>query len=237
MMNTDSSPAPFANNHQYTGDVTVGGPSDVRELRTLTVRKAAVGDMDNNAYLLTCRVSGAQLLIDAAADFPRLMELVREGSATGRLDTIVTTHAHHDHVGALSAMVASTDARTVAGAADAPDIPTPTTQTVSHGDVIRVGVNDLEVVGLRGHTPGSIALIFRGEGADGDHVFTGDSLFPGGVGATQGDAARFESLITDVEQRLFGVLDDSAHVYPGHGADTTIGTERPHLEEWRERGW
>lgn len=221
---------------EYTGIVDVGGHSGVRTLSALTIRKAAVGQMDNNAYLLTCRVSGAQLLIDAAADTPRLLRLVREGSPTSRLDQILTTHSHWDHVGALSHMCAATGARTLAGVKDAPDIATNTDETLRHGDRIRVGVNDLDIIGLRGHTPGSIAVLYRG-GADGTHVFTGDSLFPGGVGATQGDADRFTRLITDVEERLFNELDDDTWVYPGHGKDTTIGAERPHLEEWKERGW
>ena len=220
----------------YDGHVEPGGPSDTRQCSTLTIRKASVGGMDNNAYLLTCRVSGAQLLIDAAADAPRLLELVREGSSTGRLDTIVTTHSHHDHVGALAAMVGATGARTAAGADDAPDIRTPTTTLLHHGDVVRVGVNDLEVIALRGHTPGSVALLWRG-GEDGDHLFTGDSLFPGGVGATQGDSERFTQLLDDVEHRIFDQLGDETWVYPGHGDDTTLGAERPQLPEWRERGW
>lgn len=221
---------------EYDGHVETGGTSDTRECSTLTIRKASVGGMDNNAYLLTCTVSGAQLLIDAAADAPRLLELVREGSPTSRLDTIVTTHSHHDHVGALAAMVAATGARTAAGAADAEDIRTPTTTRLEHGDVVRVGVNDLEVIALRGHTPGSVALLWRG-GEDGDHLFTGDSLFPGGVGATQGDHERFEQLLTDVEERIFDRLGDDTWVYPGHGDDTTLGAERPSLPQWRERGW
>ncbi|PWH05774.1 Zn-dependent hydrolase [Brachybacterium endophyticum] len=220
----------------YDGHVEADGPTATRRTSTLVIRKASVGPMDNNAYLLTCRVSGAQLLIDAAADQPRLLRLVREGSPASRLDSIVTTHSHHDHVGALAQMVAATGARTYAGAADAPDIPTPTDQTLGNGDLVRVGVNDLEVIGLRGHTPGSIALLWRG-GEDGDHLFTGDSLFPGGVGATRGDAERFTSLLEDVEQRIFDHLDDATWVYPGHGDDTTLGAERPHLGEWRERGW
>ncbi len=224
----------------YTGSVAAGGPAAVRPLSTLVIRKASVGPMDNNAYLLTCRVSGAQLLIDAAADPDRLMRLVREGSTESRLDTVVTTHSHHDHVGALGALLRTTGARAAAGADDIAaieeQVPVDIDTALRNGDVIRVGVHDLEVIGLRGHTPGSVALLFRG-GEDGDHLFTGDSLFPGGVGATRGDRERFRQLLDDVEQRIFDRLGDACWVYPGHGDDTTLGAERPHLQEWRERGW
>lgn len=224
----------------YTGSVEPGGPAAVRALPTLMIRKASVGSMDNNAYLLTCRVSGAQLLVDAAADAERLMRLVREGSAESRLDTIVTTHSHHDHIGALGALLRTTGARAAAGVDDVAaieeQVPVDIDVALRHGDVIRVGVHDLEVIGLRGHTPGSVALLFRG-GDDGDHLFTGDSLFPGGVGATQGDRDRFRSLLDDVEERIFGRLGDDCTVYPGHGDDTTLGAERSQLPQWRERGW
>ncbi|WP_430623105.1 MBL fold metallo-hydrolase [Brachybacterium equifaecis] len=216
--------------------VEQGGPALALWHPALVIRKASVGSMDNNVYLLTCRVSGAQLLIDAAADLPRLQRLVREGSPSGRLDTVLTTHSHRDHVGALAPLVAATGARTAAGAADAPDIAVPTDLALAHGDVLRVGVHDLEVIALRGHTPGSVAVLWRG-GEDGDHVFTGDSLFPGGVGATRGDAERFAQLVDDVEERLLLPLADSTRVHPGHGDSTTIGAERPHVAKWRERGW
>ena len=225
-----------ARDDAYTGHVESGGEPALRQLSTLLIRKMSVGPMDNNAYLLTCRVSGGQLLIDAAAEPQRLQRRLREGSPTGRLDTSVTTHSHHDHIGALPAMVAATGARTAAGTQDAPAIPTPSDLLLEHGDVVRVGVHDLHVIGLRGHTPGSIALLWRG-GDDGDHLFTGDSLFPGGVGATQGDAERFATLIDDVEQRIFAELGDDTWVYPGHGDDTTLGEQRPSLPQWRERGW
>lgn len=220
----------------YTGHVDPQGPSAVRRLAALEIRKASVGPMDNNAYLLTCRASGAQLLIDAAAEVQRLQQLVAEGSAESRLDMIVTTHRHHDHVGALEALVAATGARTAAGAADAEAIPAPTQVPLSHGDVLEVGEQRLTVIALRGHTPGSVALLWRG-GADGDHLFTGDSLFPGGLGNTESDPQRFAQLLADVEQRVFDVLPDATWVYPGHGDDTTLGAERPALDHWRERGW
>jgi len=218
----------------YTGAVTPGGPSDVRELDALTIRKASVGPQDNNAYLLTCRSTGLQLLVDAAYDADRLMALVREG--TGELDVVVTTHQHWDHHRALAATVEHTGARTAAGAADAAALPVPPGQLLEHGDTVTFGAVTLEVVHLRGHTPGSVALVYR-DPAGHPHVFTGDSLFPGGVGNTDGDAQRFTSLLDDVEHRLFDVLPDDTWCYTGHGADTTLGAERPHLAEWRARGF
>jgi glyoxylase-like metal-dependent hydrolase (beta-lactamase superfamily II) len=153
------------------------------------------------------------------------------------LRTVVTTHGHWDHHRALPQVVEATAAQTVAHPDDAADLPVPVQRPVANGDTVAVGAQTLEVVHLRGHTPGSIALVWRGPDDAGVHVFTGDSLFPGGVGNTRGDAARFASLVDDVEHRLFDVLPDDAWVYPGHGKDTTIGAERPHLPEWRARGW
>ncbi|WP_432564071.1 MBL fold metallo-hydrolase [Kineococcus sp. SYSU DK003] len=190
-----------------------------------------VGSMDNVAYLVRCRATGRALLVDAAAEPDRLLTLV-----DGGLDVVVTTHRHHDHVGALAAVVEATGARTAAGADDADDLPLPVQQRLEHGDVVRVGDVLLEVIHLRGHTPGSVALLLRDPDGP-DHLFTGDSLFPGGVGNTFGDPAAFSQLFTDVSERLFAVLADDTVVHPGHGAPTTIGTERPHLPEWRERGW
>jgi glyoxylase-like metal-dependent hydrolase (beta-lactamase superfamily II) len=219
--------------HSYTGDVEVGGPPDVRELPGLTITKLAVSEMANNAYLLRCTATGEALLIDAAAEPAALRTLIGDAD----LRTVVTTHGHWDHHRALPDVVRATGAVTVAGTADAADLPVPVQRTVEHGDTVGVGEQTLEVVHLRGHTPGSIALVWRGAGDAGVHAFTGDSLFPGGVGNTDKDPARFASLIDDVEERLFGALPDGAWVYPGHGGDTTIGAERPHLGEWRARGW
>jgi glyoxylase-like metal-dependent hydrolase (beta-lactamase superfamily II) len=217
----------------YTGDVEAGGPPDVRVLPGLTVTKLAVSDMANNAYLLRDTATGEGLLIDAAADPAALLSLIGDAG----LRTVVTTHGHWDHHRALPDVVATTGAVPVAHAADAGDLPIPVERTVAHGDTVTVGDQTLEVIHLRGHTPGSIALVWRGPEGAGVHVFTGDSLFPGGVGNTQQDAARFASLIDDVEHRLFDVLPDETWVYPGHGKDTTLGAERPHLAEWRARGW
>jgi glyoxylase-like metal-dependent hydrolase (beta-lactamase superfamily II) len=112
----------------------------------------------------------------------------------------------------------------------------PITRTVGQGDRIQVGDSELEVIAVRGHTPGSICLLYE-DPAGSPHLFTGDSLFPGGVGNTFGDAAAFEQLITDVEERIFQRLPDETWFYPGHGDDSDLGRERPHLGEWRARGW
>ena len=228
----------------YSGVVQPGGPSDVRELDELTIRKASVGTMDNNTYLLTCRRSGDQVLVDAAADPERVLSLVKEGSRTAHLDVVVTTHGHRDHHGALDSIVAVTGAAVAAGARDAEALPVLVGRRLHHGDVLTLGHVALEVIQLRGHTPGSVALAYREpqhvtspEGRAGRvHLFTGDSLFPGGPGRTS-NAEDFRMLMTDLEDRVFGPLADDTWVYPGHGADTTLGDERASLPDWWARGW
>ena len=217
----------------YTGEVSVGGPVDTRELTGLSIAKLAVGPMSNNAYLLRCRATGQALLIDAANEAGRLLELVRLGGETA--SAVLTTHQHADHWQALAAVVAQTGARTMAGAVDAEGIPVPTDRRLEHGDSVHVGDADLRVIELRGHTPGSVALHYRDPDGS-SHLFTGDALFPGGPGRTT-SPADFTSLMDDLEQRVFGVLPDDTWFYPGHGNDSTLGAERPHLEEWRARGW
>jgi len=216
----------------YTGDVEVGGPADVRELPGLTISKLAVSEMANNAYLLRDPATGEALLVDAAAEPQALLALI--GDADVR--TVVTTHGHWDHHRALPEVVEATGAVPVAHPADADELPVPVQRTVEHGDTIRVGGQTLEVIHLRGHTPGSIALLWRSPEGAGTHLFTGDSLFPGGPGRTT-SPQDFTSLIDDLEERIFGRLGDETWFYPGHGKDSTLGVERPHLGEWRARGW
>jgi glyoxylase-like metal-dependent hydrolase (beta-lactamase superfamily II) len=212
----------------YTGDVAQGGPADVRELPGLTISKIEVGGFGNNAYLLRCTETGDGLLVDAAAEPDRLLELIGDRP----ISSIVTTHRHQDHWLALKEVARATGAQVIAHPLDAPELPVEVTRTVEHGDQVSVGNATLDVIHLRGHTPGSIALLYRDS-----HIFTGDSLFPGGVGNTQKDPERFDQLFTDVVERIFDRLPDETWVYPGHGKDTTLGVERPALPEWKARGW
>ncbi|MFD5271975.1 MBL fold metallo-hydrolase [Streptomyces sp. NPDC058335] len=215
----------------YSGEVRVGGSADVHELKDLMITKIAVGPMNNNAYLLRCRATDEQLLIDAANEARTLLGMIGDDG----IASVVTTHRHGDHWQALAEVVAATRARTYAGRDDAEGIPVPTDVPVDDGDVIRVGDVQLTARHLVGHTPGSIALVYDDPHGH-PHVFTGDCLFPGGPGRTT-QAAEFNSLMNGLETKLFDVLPDETWIYPGHGNDTTIGTERPHLAEWRARGW
>lgn len=215
----------------YTGEVEVGGSPDLQQAGDLEITKVAVGPMNNNAYLLRCVLTGERLLIDAANDPSTLLGLIGDAG----LARVVTTHRHGDHWQALEDIVVATGAETVAGEPDAGELPVPVAIRVNDGARVRVGSCELEVIHLVGHTPGSIALAY--DDPDGVvHLFTGDSLFPGGVGRTT-SPADFRSLIDDVETKVFGRFPDDTWVYPGHGHDTTLGAERPSLGEWRARGW
>jgi glyoxylase-like metal-dependent hydrolase (beta-lactamase superfamily II) len=215
----------------YSGKVHPGGRPDVRELPKLMVTKFSVSDMDNNVYLLRCRRTDVQLLVDAADDAPLILEV----AGSDGLASVVTTHQHWDHHRALPEVVAATGAETVAGAEDAEALPVPVSRRVKDGDTVTFGDCSLEVVRLTGHTPGSIALLY--DDPDGTpHLFTGDSLFPGGPGRTT-NPADFTSLMDDLEAKVFDRLPDETWFYPGHGDDSTLGEQRPHLGEWRERGW
>ncbi|WP_164745255.1 MBL fold metallo-hydrolase [Georgenia faecalis] len=245
--------------------VTPGGPARRLDAAGLVALKASVSAMDNNCYVLAA--DGAAVVIDAADDAPRVLALLGQAraaaeagdtyGAAGAVDTaaaggapsagdlagadiaVVTTHRHHDHVGALRDVVAATGARVLAGADDADALPVPVDVRLRHGDRVALGAQALEVVALRGHTPGSVALAWtepEGEHAGRVHLFTGDSLFPGGPGRTT-SPEDFTALMDDLTERVFARFDDDTRVHPGHGDSTTLGRERPHLEEWRRRGW
>jgi len=192
----------------YTGEVSPGGDAQRRTAGKLEITKVAVDpQMSNNCYLLRCLETGDQVLIDAADDAPRLLALVGDAGLT----TVVTTHQHWDHHRALAEVVSATGATVVAGEPDADAITEQTDVTVDQrvgaGDQVPVGTCSLTVIPVAGHTPGSICLLYD-DGTGSPHLFTGDSLFPGGVGNTQGDPDRFHQLIGDVSERIFGALPD-----------------------------
>lgn len=212
----------------------------MQNLTDITIRSIAVSEANNNVYLLTSKPSGAQVLIDAADDAPAILSLLADAQqdtdADAKVTLIITTHSHWDHVRALAEITEATAAPTAAGVDDVVDISVPTDIPLHHGDAKSFDGFELEVIHLRGHTPGSVALLYRDPHGSA-HLFTGDSLFPGGVGNTQDDAARFASLYSDVVTRIFDSLPDDTLVHPGHGAGTTLGAERGSLPEWKQRGW
>jgi glyoxylase-like metal-dependent hydrolase (beta-lactamase superfamily II) len=213
--------------------VDPGGPPLVARLsRSVTMIKVSVGPVDNNTYLL--QTSGTGLLVDAANDVDRLLKII----ADHPLHSIVTTHRHADHWQALASLAVATKARSICGQPDLEAISAGAgiegLVGVWDGDQVELGTDSLEVIGLVGHTPGSITLAYAGGGVT--HLFTGDSLFPGGPGKTN-NPKDFTSLMNDLENKIFNRFDDDTVVHPGHGDDTTLGRERPHLAEWRERGW
>ncbi|MCQ9368401.1 MBL fold metallo-hydrolase [Brevibacterium sp. 91QC2O2] len=210
-------------------------------LGDVTVRWISVSDMENNVYLLTSAATGAQVLIDAAADAPAIRELIAAGSGSAPV-AILTTHRHWDHVRAL-AEIAGTGAEgntipVYAGADDAQAVAeesgAPVDRQINHLEDLAFPGFTLHAVKLRGHTPGSIAYVL----ADGAQtiIFSGDSLFPGGPGKTWNEAD-FDSLMADLQARIFAVYPDDALVLPGHGDTTTLGAERPHIPEWLARRW
>ena len=216
----------------YTGVVEQGGPADVREVPGLRITKVCTPPFTNNCYLLRCTATGDTLLVDAAGDAPRLLSLVGDGRLVGVLET----HGHWDHVQALAEVKEATGAPVLVHAGDAGMLPLPADRLVEDGEAVTVGDCALTVVHLEGHTPGSVALLWEGD-PERPHLWSGDSLFPGGAGNTEQDAERFGRLMDDLERKVFGPLPDETWVYPGHGKDTTLGAERPSLPEWRARGW
>ena len=218
----------------YTGHVEPGTAAR-RNLPGASIVKTSVGPMDNNAYLVTCSATGETLLIDAANDPDVLVDLIRNHAP--KVSLIVTSHQHFDHWQALEAVTQATGAPTAAHQIDAEPLPVKPDRLLAGGDTVQIGELTFDVIHLRGHTPGSIALALDGPATGGvTQLFTGDCLFPGGVGKTwqPGD---FDQLLEDVTTRVFDVYGDATVVYPGHGDDTTLGAERPSVATWRKRGW
>ena len=191
------------------------------------ITKVVVGPIANNVFFLRCRRTGDALMVDAANEAERLLALCRELDV-GR---VLTTHGHWDHIGAAPA-VREAGFQVGIGSADTPMLPG-YDFTIEDGDTLEVGDLRVHAIHTPGHTPGSTC--FRVEGSP--VLFSGDTLFPGGPGNTFGNAEDFATIIGSIDQLLFAALPDDTIVMPGHGDDTTIGTERPHLQEWIDRGW
>jgi len=223
----------------YTGHVTPGGPPRHRSIdhgpTTVTVTKLSVGPMDNNCYVLTDVDAGTGLVIDAANDAERIIAVIGDV----RITAIVTTHGHQDHWQALAEVARATDATVVHHRADAARIPITAGRTVDHGDTVTFGAARVDVRHTPGHTDGSICLVLPGTTSSATpaatHLFTGDTLFPGGPGRTQ-DGTQFDLIMRSLRERLFTLPDDT-WVYPGHGDDTMLGRERGQLDQWQARGW
>ncbi|WKD57747.1 putative metallo-hydrolase [Corynebacterium capitovis DSM 44611] len=196
----------------------------------LGLRQISVSEMDNNCYLLTAGSVG--LLVDAADDPEALLSLAADAGV--RITDVLTTHRHHDHVRALPTVLEETGATHWASFLDAPALPAPVDHELSDGDHLDFAGHRLDVRILRGHTPGGVCL--AAEVDEALNLFVGDSLFPGGLGKTSSEGD-FIRLFRDVSTRVFDSYPDSAIVRPGHGKATTLGAERPHLEEWWERRW
>lgn len=216
----------------YPGHVNPGGTA-IRRIVALRggaeveVRKFSVGPMDNNVYLLTDRQSGRALLIDAANDADRILAEIEDTDVAA----ILTTHGHRDHWQALNQVANATGAPTYLHPADAGMVPRVADYAAEDGQRVAFGSAEVTLIHTPGHTPGSTCVLLGDR-----HLFSGDTLFPGGPGNTSGNANAFHRIMQSLRERLF-VLQDDTWVYPGHGDDTTIGHERPHIDEWEKRGW
>ena len=203
------------------GAVTSGGPAHAYPpAGGPGVKKFSVGPYDNNVYVLSS--DGEALIVDGANDADRILAEV-EGMA---VKAIVQTHGHFDHVQALEKLTAELNVPVYAHGGDRMPVPT---QHLGEGDTLQVGSVSVRVMHTPGHTPGSLCFVA------GPYFFSGDTLFPGGPGATDGDPTRFAQVMTSLG-RLFALPDD-IRVCPGHGLDTFVGRERPYLDTWRRRGW
>ena len=189
------------------------------------VTRLSVGPMDNNVYVLIDPTTRESIVIDAANDADRILAAV-EGTT---VRYILQTHGHEDHVQALAEFKEATQAPVAVHPADAAMLPIPAALALRDGDVLYLGEHAIRVLHTPGHTPGGVCFVTD------NYLFSGDTLFPGGPGNTRSSLGNFPQIIESV-RRLFELPDETI-VFPGHGADTTIGREKPHLDEWIARGW
>jgi glyoxylase-like metal-dependent hydrolase (beta-lactamase superfamily II) len=197
--------------HHYEGD-------------DLIVRKIEVGSFENNVYVLECPETHDALLVDGCFEAGAIVDAAAGANVVG----IVQTHGHRDHVQALAELKQKLDVPVYAHPGDS--YPVAIDRIVEDGTRIAFGKRSAVVLHTPGHTPGGTCYL------SGRHLIAGDTLFPGGPGNTNKDKDAFGQIIDSIETKLF-VLPDDTIVYPGHGLDTTIGAEKPHLQEWKDRGW
>ncbi len=191
------------------------------------IHRYVVGPIDNNVFVVRCKLTGEALLVDAANEHDLLLESCR---ALG-VRQVVETHGHWDHIQAVPAL-RDAGYEVAVAAADAGMLPS--YDLVLEDDaVLEVGRLRLRTIATPGHTPGSMCFVLEGSPV----VLTGDTLFPGGPGNTQTELGDFARIISSIDHRLFALLPDETLVLPGHGEGTTIGQERPHLDQWVARGW
>jgi len=191
------------------------------------VHRVVVGPMDNNVHVIRCKQTGHAVLVDAANEHELLLEMCKRLGVR----QVIETHGHWDHIQAVSA-VREAGFEVSVTEADAWMLPS-YDQLLEDDSVIEVGQLRIETIATPGHTPGSMCFFVRGTPL----LFSGDTLFPGGPGATKFPGGDFDAIITSIGERLFARFGPQTLVLPGHGADTTIGAERPHLQEWVDRGW
>ena len=191
------------------------------------ITKVVVGPFDNNVYVVRCKQTGDAVLLDAANEHEKLLDLCR----TLGVRTVLETHGHFDHIQAIPEV---RDAGYEVGvtAEDAAMLPA-YDYLLEDDSVIEVGRLRLRTLLTPGHTPGSMCFQLEGSPV----LLSGDTLFPGGPGATHFEGGDFDTIIRSIEDRIFSKFDPETIVMPGHGEDTTIGTESPHLQEWIDRGW
>jgi glyoxylase-like metal-dependent hydrolase (beta-lactamase superfamily II) len=192
----------------------------------IELKAFSVGSMDNNVYIMVDPASNESILFDAPTDAPRIL---RELEGT-QLKYILMTHADGDHVQALQQIRRATGAPVGAHPSEAARLPGPPDFELGDNQTIKFGSRELLAVHTPGHSPGGVSFIID------DILIAGDTLFPGGPGNTQRPEGNFDQIIESIRTKLF-VLPDDTRVYPGHGKPTTIGAERPHLQEWIDRGW
>jgi glyoxylase-like metal-dependent hydrolase (beta-lactamase superfamily II) len=191
------------------------------------IHKVVVGPLDNNVFVVRCRVSGDALLVDAANEHERLLELCRRLGVR----KVVETHGHWDHIQAVPEL-RDAGYEVAVRVEDAAMLPS-YDLLLEDDDLLEVGRLRLRTIHTPGHTPGSMCFLIEGSPV----LLSGDTLFPGGPGNTATDLGDFSTIIDSIERRIFASLPPGTIVMPGHGLDTTIAVELPHLDEWIVRGW